>query len=161
MSPVDTTWKALADPHRRHILSILRHGPRRAGELAHAVGLAPNAVSFHLRWLLAASLVSVERQGRCLWYRLRPGGIEAWQAEMQALLGAPTASAQAGHGGDGTHAVSGKRKKKPAARGTRRRKARGRPGGARLAAQARSTMDRPTGTESESTLGSQMPAELL
>ena len=38
---LDRTLAALADPHRRRVIELLRERPRRAGELADAVGLNP------------------------------------------------------------------------------------------------------------------------
>ncbi|AJR05829.1 ArsR family transcriptional regulator [Photobacterium gaetbulicola] len=40
-----------------------------AGEMAKEMGIAPNALSFHLKAMLHAGLVSVEQQGRFLRYR--------------------------------------------------------------------------------------------
>lgn len=47
--------------------------------LAEALGIAPNALSFHLKELAHAELVSQERQGRNVLYR-------AAFAQMQGLL---------------------------------------------------------------------------
>lgn len=79
----DDIYKALADGHRRQILALLCQGSRRAGELGRQVGLAPNAVSFHLRWLRSSGLVSVDRDGRFLWYRVEPTTVAAWQTEVR------------------------------------------------------------------------------
>jgi DNA-binding transcriptional ArsR family regulator len=54
---VDSILAALADPHRRQVVELLRTGPRPAGEIAKAVGLAPPAMSRHLRTLRRAGLV--------------------------------------------------------------------------------------------------------
>ena len=54
---IDDVFAALADPHRRRVVEVLRAGPRPAGELAKAVGLAPPAMSRHLRTLRRAGLV--------------------------------------------------------------------------------------------------------
>ena len=75
----DAIYKALADEHRRAILARLCRGPRVAGELAELVGLAPSALSFHLKCLESAGLVSVHREGRFLRYRAEPRGLEAWK----------------------------------------------------------------------------------
>lgn len=40
-----------------------------AGELATALAVAPNTLSFHLKAMLGAQLVSVEQEGRFLRYR--------------------------------------------------------------------------------------------
>lgn len=55
---VDALLAALADPARRRAVEILGQGPRRAGELASLLGLAPPAMSRHLRELKSAGLVA-------------------------------------------------------------------------------------------------------
>jgi DNA-binding transcriptional ArsR family regulator len=54
---LDRTLAALADPHRRRVVDLLRERPRPAGELARAVGLAPPAMSRHLKTLRQSGLV--------------------------------------------------------------------------------------------------------
>lgn len=54
---VDRIFAALADPHRRRVVDILSRGPRPAGELAREVGLAPPAMSRHLRTLRRSGVV--------------------------------------------------------------------------------------------------------
>ena len=54
---LDRTLAALADPHRRRVVDLLRERPRPAGELAQALGLAPPAMSRHLRTLRESGLV--------------------------------------------------------------------------------------------------------
>lgn len=56
---IDRTLAALADPHRRRVVELLRERPRRAGELSEAVGLAPPAMSRHLKTLRQSGLVEV------------------------------------------------------------------------------------------------------
>ena len=53
---LDRTLAALADPHRRGVVELLRERPRPAGELAQALGLAPPAMSRHLRTLRESGL---------------------------------------------------------------------------------------------------------
>jgi DNA-binding transcriptional ArsR family regulator len=72
---LDRTLAALADPHRRRVVDILSQGPRRAGELAQAVGLEPPAMSRHLRTLRQSGLIEEthpEFDARVRIYRLRP-----------------------------------------------------------------------------------------
>lgn len=82
----DEVFKALADPHRRKILGELCRQSREAGELARMVGLAPNAVSFHLRALKAADLVRVRREGRFLRYSLEPANVLSWRSQVDRLF---------------------------------------------------------------------------
>lgn len=56
---LDQTLAALADPHRRRVVELLRERPRRAGELAEAAGLTPPAMSRHLKTLRQSGLVEV------------------------------------------------------------------------------------------------------
>jgi DNA-binding transcriptional ArsR family regulator len=65
---------ALAQEHRLEVYRLLvQAGPSgmAAGEVASAVGIAPNTLSFHFDRLRHAGLVSVARQGRSLIYAAR------------------------------------------------------------------------------------------
>lgn len=86
MSEHDDTFRALADPHRRRILSAVCETPRVAGELASLVGLAPNAVSFHLKWLKSAGLVRVQRRGRFLQYHPVPTALANWREHLKTIF---------------------------------------------------------------------------
>jgi DNA-binding transcriptional ArsR family regulator len=88
---LDRTLAALADPHRRRLIELLRERPRRAGELAAAVGLNPPALSRHLRTLKAGGLIAEthpEFDARVRIYSLRPkpmADLQAWLAETERL----------------------------------------------------------------------------
>ena len=72
---LDATLSALADPHRRQVVELLRERPRRAGELAQAAGLTAPAMSRHLRTLRRSGLVeetSPAFDARVRVYQLRP-----------------------------------------------------------------------------------------
>ena len=92
-SQIDGTLAALADPQRRRALELLHAGPMRAGELSQAVGIAPPAMSRHLRVLRASGLVEESHpasDARVRIYTLRPGPmveLEAWLSRMQAAWG--------------------------------------------------------------------------
>jgi DNA-binding transcriptional ArsR family regulator len=65
---------ALAQETRLAVYRLLvQAGPQgmAAGEVADALGLAPNTLSFHFDRLRHAGLVSVARQGRSLIYAAR------------------------------------------------------------------------------------------
>jgi DNA-binding transcriptional ArsR family regulator len=88
---LDRTLAALADPHRRRVVELLRERPRRAGELADAVGLNPSALSRHLRTLKAGGLIEEahpEFDARVRIYRLRPGpmaNLKVWLEQTEEL----------------------------------------------------------------------------
>ncbi|MDN6294404.1 MAG: autorepressor SdpR family transcription factor [Alkalibacterium gilvum] len=56
-------FKALGDPTRREILSLLRDKDRSAGEIAEHFEISKPAISKHLDILKEAELVSAEKQG--------------------------------------------------------------------------------------------------
>ncbi len=72
---LDDTLAALADPHRRWAVELLRERPRPAGELAKTMGLTPPAMSRHLKTLRQAGVVeetSPDFDARVRVYALRP-----------------------------------------------------------------------------------------
>ena len=56
---MQTAWTALADPHRRTLVEVLRVRPRPVNELVALVGLSQPGTSKHLRVLREAGLVTV------------------------------------------------------------------------------------------------------
>jgi DNA-binding transcriptional ArsR family regulator len=59
----DQVFRAIADPTRREILSLLRGGQRSVGELAGNFRTSRPAISKHLRLLRSAGLVTTHRRG--------------------------------------------------------------------------------------------------
>jgi DNA-binding transcriptional ArsR family regulator len=88
---LDRTLAALADPYRRHAVNLLRERPRRAGELAQALGLPPPAMSRHLRVLRQSGLVEETHppfDARVRIYTLRSqpmADLRAWLEETEQL----------------------------------------------------------------------------
>ncbi len=83
-----TTYEALADPTRRHILDLLRERPRLVGELADLLDISQPGVSKQLRVLREVGLVSVRQDAQRHWYELRPeplAEVDAWLADYRAL----------------------------------------------------------------------------
>src|ERR1700754_4237764 len=66
-----STFEALADPTRRHILDLLRERPRLVGELVDLLGMSQPGISKHLRVLREAGLVHVRQDAQRRWYELR------------------------------------------------------------------------------------------
>ena len=85
----DQIFSAIADPHRRRILELLRAGERSAGEIASQFDVSWPAVSRHLRVLRDAGLVAERREGRSRRYRLeaRPlyDAVGGWVADFDAM----------------------------------------------------------------------------
>lgn len=67
-----SAYAALAEPHRRQILDLLRKGERPAGDLVGHLGLSQPGVSKHLKVLREAGLVVVRAEGKQRLYALRP-----------------------------------------------------------------------------------------
>ncbi|MEU6727598.1 metalloregulator ArsR/SmtB family transcription factor [Nonomuraea wenchangensis] len=67
-----SAYAALAEPHRRRILDLLRTGERPAGELVKHLDLSQPGVSKHLKVLREAGLVAVRIDGKQRVYSLRP-----------------------------------------------------------------------------------------
>lgn len=62
--------RVLAHPHRLRIVELLTGSRQSVGELAQSMNLAPNAVSQHLNNMRAHGIVSAERSGRTVYYRV-------------------------------------------------------------------------------------------
>ncbi|WP_194954248.1 ArsR/SmtB family transcription factor [Sphingopyxis solisilvae] len=88
---LDRTLGALADPVRRRAIELLGRRPRSAGELARELGLAPPAMSRHLKALKDGGLVEDGHpafDARVRIYSLKGGAtaeLKQWLAETEAL----------------------------------------------------------------------------
>jgi DNA-binding transcriptional ArsR family regulator len=82
----DDIFRAMADPHRRQIMAALCEQPRVASDLARLVQLAPNAVSFHLKWLKSAGLVVVDRQGKYQRYQVVASALARWREHLGVMF---------------------------------------------------------------------------
>ena len=61
--PNDAVFRAIADPTRREILSLLRGGQQTVGEIAGNFRVSRPAISKHLRLLRSAGLVVTRQDG--------------------------------------------------------------------------------------------------
>jgi ArsR family transcriptional regulator len=68
--------RALADETRLEIVDLLRGGERCVCELTDSIGVGQSLLSFHLKTLKDAGLVSDRREGRWSYYALRPEAFE-------------------------------------------------------------------------------------
>lgn len=87
----EATFKALADPTRRRILELLRHGEMSAGELCARFDATGATISHHLSVLKAAGLVSDEKRGKYIYYSLDTSVVEdifTWLAGCAPPAGA-------------------------------------------------------------------------
>lgn len=69
-------FQALADPSRRAIFESLTRGEAAVKELTARFDISQPAVSQHLAALKQAGLVRGRREGRCVYYRIEPRGIQ-------------------------------------------------------------------------------------
>lgn len=67
---VNQVLAALADDTRRNILMKLREGKISSGELAEALGISPQALSYHLSKLKKADLINETRYKNFIYYEL-------------------------------------------------------------------------------------------
>jgi DNA-binding transcriptional ArsR family regulator len=86
-----TAFEVLAEPHRRHILDLLRKAELPVGGLVEHLELTQPAVSKHLRVLRDAGLVEVRVDGQRRMYRVRTEplrAIDEWLAPYRAMWNA-------------------------------------------------------------------------
>jgi len=90
---MEAALKAIAAPHRRRILWLVRDEELSAGEIAAHFEVTRPAVSQHLSVLKEAGLVNERRNGTRRLYRARPEGLvelrafldEFWGERLEAL----------------------------------------------------------------------------
>ena len=78
------SFAALADPVRLRIVGVLARGGRCVCDLHEEVPVAANLLSYHLRVLRQAGLVTAARRGRWVDYRLDGDGFAAIWAQASA-----------------------------------------------------------------------------
>ena len=63
-------FKVLSDKQRRDILVMLKDGRMSAGEIADRLGVAPAALSYHLKLLKSADLVMEYKNKNYVYYEI-------------------------------------------------------------------------------------------
>jgi len=74
VNPAAHLLKALADPTRLRIVTLLSRGELCVCHIQDALSLSQSNVSRHLRILRLAGIVIDRREGQWVHYRLSPGG---------------------------------------------------------------------------------------
>jgi DNA-binding transcriptional ArsR family regulator len=103
---LDQTFRALADPNRRAILSLVRRQRCAVGEIADVLGLSQQIVSHHLKVLRRAGLVNGSRSGVRHLFAVRVEGLavgkgffdDFWPERLSALKRAVESSVRSGDG---------------------------------------------------------------
>ena len=70
------TFRALGDPARREILTLLRSGKMSAGEIAAHFDMTGATISYHLSQLKKAGLVTEQREKNYIYYQLNASVFE-------------------------------------------------------------------------------------
>ena len=66
-----STFKTLSDPQRREILMLIKKNYRMsAGEIAEALGVTPQKLSYHLKLLKESDLLIESKEKNFVYYEL-------------------------------------------------------------------------------------------
>jgi DNA-binding transcriptional ArsR family regulator len=88
---VEKVFEALASTARRKILAYLGQSELSAGEIAERFDFSKPALSGHLRILEEAGLVTRDKRGQFVYYKLVPDKLAntlfAWAAEVCPVAG--------------------------------------------------------------------------
>lgn len=76
-APIDAVMRTLADPTRRAVFErVVRSSEITVSELTRGSGVTQGAISQHLKSLKRAGLVTERPEGRHVYYRAEPRGLE-------------------------------------------------------------------------------------
>lgn len=84
LSQAATWFAALSDETRLQIVECLSRGERCVCDLQTSLDAAQSRLSFHLKRLKDAGLVSDRKEGRWSYYSLNPEALEAMQEFLEA-----------------------------------------------------------------------------
>jgi ArsR family transcriptional regulator, arsenate/arsenite/antimonite-responsive transcriptional repressor len=85
-------FHALSDETRLSILQRLRFGERCVCDLTDALDAAQSRLSFHLKVLKDAGLVTDRREGRWMYYTVNTETLQELTELVEALASQPTAA---------------------------------------------------------------------
>ena len=78
-------FHALSDETRLQIVEMLSHGDRCVCELMNSLEAAQSRLSFHLKTLKDAGLVTDRREGRWIYYSLNPDALNEVAVFLRAV----------------------------------------------------------------------------
>lgn len=84
---MNALFKALSHPARRQIVAMLRNGPLASGDIAAVFEMSWPTVTGHLKALKEAGLVSTEKHGQSIRYRLEISAVEEGLAFLLEMAG--------------------------------------------------------------------------
>ncbi len=82
----NAAFKALSDPTRRSILTMLRDGEKTAGELAESFDMTKPSMSHHFAVLKEADLITSRRESQQIWYTLNTSVVQELMSWAMDLL---------------------------------------------------------------------------
>lgn len=80
------TFKALSDPTRREILSLLKNGAMTAGEIGARFEITGASISHHLGILRDSGLITDDKRGKYIYYELNMTVLDellSWAADLR------------------------------------------------------------------------------
>ena len=80
------TFKALSDPVRREILTLLRNKKMSAGEIVDCFDMTGATISYHLKLLKQADLIYEEKEKNFIYYSLNTSVVEdivSWLMDLK------------------------------------------------------------------------------
>lgn len=82
---MDAVLRALAEPNRRAILSLVAEQELNAGQIAANFNITRPAISQHLGVLKDAKLINERREGTQRFYRASPEGLSELRAYLETF----------------------------------------------------------------------------
>lgn len=80
------TFKALSDPTRREILSLLKQGSMTAGQIVGQFDTTGATISHHLNILKQAGLIEDRKSGKYIYYELNTTVFQKVLSWLQKLM---------------------------------------------------------------------------
>lgn len=84
---IQSTMRALSDPTRREILTLLKKDSMSAGDISGHFEMSMPAVSKHLSILKDAGLIRDRREGKYIYYELNASVLEEVLIWIEGLRG--------------------------------------------------------------------------